>query len=191
MIYFSTEKILHDYEPKLSSQLKAIYRSAPTEPVGKEPEDSHSGVGAYQEQLKQSKKPPAGRAFQELTARDVMTSPVTTLKTHQSLKEAFELLKAHQFRHFAVLDEQDHLVGMISDRDVMGHAATQQVSSVMTSKVLATDPDSSLRDMSIAMLEQRVGCLPVVQKDHALLGIVTRSDILQALITHAKVDFWV
>lgn len=193
MIYFSTEKVLHNYEPKLSDKLKKVYRSEPGHAVEKKPEDSSEGLAAYAEHSGSAleKKKGSARAFQELCAKDVMQAPVVALQLAQSLGECFEFLKKYHFRHFPVLDQEGHLVGIVSDRDIMGHSAHKKIEEHMTRKVLATDPGSSLRDMSIAMLEERVGCLPVVNKNQSLAGIVTRTDILQALITHAKVDFWV
>jgi acetoin utilization protein AcuB len=60
----------------------------------------------------------------------------------------------------------------------------------MTRNVLTTLPEASLRDAARVMLDARIGSLPVVDASGKLLGMLTRSDVLQAVVELAPFDVW-
>jgi len=69
------------------------------------------------------------------------------------------------------------LVGLLADR--LGH---QQVESVMTDNVASVGPDATIADAAAEMLENFVHRLPVVNESGRLMGIVSATDILRALV---------
>jgi acetoin utilization protein AcuB len=60
----------------------------------------------------------------------------------------------------------------------------------MVSEVLVATQDTLIRDAARTMIEERIGSLPIITEGNALAGIVTRSDILRALITHGPMRIW-
>jgi CBS domain-containing protein len=126
---------------------------------------------------------------------ELMKSPVITMEPDESLGEAIRRCNDWRIRHIPVLHEEE-LVGLISDRDIRlalgrelvaeAQAAArggapvraQRVLDIMTKDVVTIGPRESLSRAVTLMLEHRVSALPV-DLDGMLVGIVTRTDILE------------
>ena len=109
----------------------------------------------------------------------VMARPVVTLDADRAVGEAAQLMRERRFRHLpVVIDGQ--MSGIVSDRDLTGDD-TAPLSAVMHRKVIAVPPDTPVESAAALMLENKIGCLPVVDADDALLGIVTESDLFRLL----------
>ncbi|MET0386378.1 MAG: CBS domain-containing protein [Polyangiales bacterium] len=130
-------------------------------------------------------------------ARDIMTEDPITLRPNAKVREAVRLLQSMEIRHLPVVDEEQGLVGMLSDRDLRGvslphliderwfgdlrMAMEEAVSTVMSSDVLSVDMETEARDIIELMLEHKVGAVPVVDADGGLVGIVSYMDVLREL----------
>lgn len=120
------------------------------------------------------------------TVRELMSTELVTLRPEQSLGEAMSLFSARQFRHILVT-EGDRLAGVVSDRDILrayarrGGAAEGSVASIMTKDPLTIRPDAPISEASRLMNQHRINCLPVVGEDGRLQGIITTTDLTQAL----------
>ena len=142
-----------------------------------------------------------------LLARDWMTRKLVTLSPEASVAEALTLCRERRIRHIPILEE-GRLVGIVSDRDLrdaspaLGDAerasALQEirVGDVMTREVSTADPQDSIENLAQEMYELKIGSLPVVAEgpmvdeglavaEEELLGIVTSSDVMRALVTLA------
>lgn len=127
-----------------------------------------------------------------LLVRDSMTREVVTIGLKNTAAEALKLCRERSVRHLPVV-ERDELVGMVSDRDLRSatpafgdpaRAASLQkivVSDVMTRDVVKIRPDDPIEMAANVMRECGIGGLPVVDGS-ALVGIVTSSDVMQALV---------
>jgi len=124
-------------------------------------------------------------ADRPLTVADVMTRYVITLNPHHSFSDSVSLMAKHSFRHFLVVDETGRLVGVVSDRDILrvlartNHWNTTSVSQFMTHDVMTVKPNTGLSVVVGKMLSKRVNCLPVVDEDNNLQGILTSTDLLK------------
>ena len=121
-----------------------------------------------------------------MTASDVMTPDPETLTPEATLSDVWELMRERRIRHVPVI-EDGVLVGMLSDRDVLFAAADGRVDRrgsvvrVMTSDVLAVEPDTELSEVIAIMLEGQVGAVPVVRAGtREVVGIVSYVDVLRA-----------
>jgi FOG: CBS domain len=116
---------------------------------------------------------------------DVMTREVVSLSPRHNFEDAVNLISNRHFRHFLVIDN-GHIVGIVSDRDVLrGLARTdnwhkKQVSEFMTLDPITVRPDSSLSVAIATMLDKTINCLPVVANDGTVCGILTSTDLLKA-----------
>ena len=142
-----------------------------------------------------------------LLARDWMTRKLVTLSPEASVAQALTLCRERRIRHIPILEE-GRLVGIVSDRDLrdaspaLGDAqrasALQKirVGDVMTREVSTADPQDSIENLAQEMYELKIGSLPVVAEgpmvdeglavaQEELLGIVTSSDVMRALVTLA------
>ena len=127
-----------------------------------------------------------------LLVRDSMTREIVTLAPDETVGTALALCRERRIRHLPVLEE-GRLAGIVSDRDLRsaapvlgepGRAAALEktrVSDVMTREVVTARPDDPIEEAANRMRERRIGCLPVVQ-DGRLVGIVTSSDVMEALV---------
>ncbi len=127
-----------------------------------------------------------------LLVRDSMTQEVVTVAPQTTAAEALALCRGNRIRHLPVL-EGGRLVGVISDRDLraatpaLGDPARAEaldrirVADEMARDVATARPEDPIEDAAMAMYERKIGCLPVVDGED-LVGIVTSSDVLRALV---------
>ncbi len=130
-----------------------------------------------------------------LLVQDWMTQTLVTLSPETSVGEALTLCRERRIRHIPILEE-GRLVGIVSDRDLRDASpalgdpertkALQElrVEEVMTQEVVTTDPQDSIENAAQEMYELKIESLPVVAEEE-LLGIVTSSDMMRALVTLA------
>ena len=121
---------------------------------------------------------------QPLTARELMSSPVRTIRPETTISEAQRILLRYGHAGLSVVDEKDQLVGVVSRRDIdlalhhgFGHAP---VKGYMTKNVKTITPQTSLPEIQSLMVTYDIGRLPVLE-DGQLVGIVTRTDVLRQL----------
>ena len=113
----------------------------------------------------------------------LMSSPALTLDARRPLAEAQALFLRAGVRHLPVLGPGARLVGVLSDRDLLRDPEAPTVADAMHSPALAAAPDATLHAAAQVMLDARVGCLPVVDEDGTVVGILTRSDLLRAFVS--------
>ena len=117
---------------------------------------------------------------------DVMIAKVVTLSTHHGFDEAVRLMNDRHFRHCVVVDMQGKLCGVISDRDVLRSMArspnsrSKSLDQIMTRNPVTVRRDTSILDAVSKILSKRINCLPVVEDDGSVCGIVTSTDLLKS-----------
>lgn len=102
-----------------------------------------------------------------------------TVTPDQSISALFELMKKYKISGFPVIDQDQKLVGMITNRDLRFVSdVSKKVKDIMTSKNLVTAPEGTSFEKAKEILQQhRVEKLPVVNKDGQLRGLITIKDI--------------
>ncbi|MFW6264196.1 MAG: CBS domain-containing protein [Cyanobacteriota bacterium] len=118
------------------------------------------------------------------TARDLMSSPVRTIRPQTTIEQAQRILLRYGHSGLSVVNERDQLVGVISRRDLdlaLHHGFSHApVKGYMTRNLKTIFPDTPLPEIESLMVTYDVGRLPVI--DHGqLMGIVTRTDVLRQL----------
>ncbi|MBE9230865.1 CBS domain-containing protein [Cuspidothrix issatschenkoi LEGE 03284] len=118
------------------------------------------------------------------TARDLMSSPVRTIRPETTIAEAQRILLRYGHSGLSVVNNQDSLIGIISRRDLdiaLHHGFSHApVKGYMTGNLKTITPDTSLPEIESLMVTYDIGRLPVLD-DGRLVGIVTRTDILREL----------
>jgi CBS domain-containing membrane protein len=137
------------------------------------------------------------RIDRNLRVAECMTQPVTTVRRNHMLDQAAARLRAGNFRHLVVLDDEvDEVVGVLSQRQialsaldwVMGHGTaayekmleSTPVKEVMETQVISIAPDAPLSEAAAILSEHKIGCLPVIENDQ-LVGILTEGDFVALL----------
>jgi acetoin utilization protein AcuB len=131
-------------------------------------------------------------------AQDLMRAPVTTLSPEALLTDAWALMNKKGFRHIPIVSDQGHLVGILSDRDLLRFsqelegriALPQKVGQIMKTEVLTATPTTDITEIARVMLEERISALPIIDGAHHPVGMLTVSDILRALVNRAHLELW-
>ncbi len=139
-----------------------------------------------------------------LLANQIMVSPVVSIQSTNSIAAVMKLFQSHHLRHIPVLAANGAVEGIVSDRDILRHLsgvtenyeqhatsarAIDQVKQLMRTEVLTASIDTDVRYIARLFVEQRVGAMPIVV-DGKLAGIITRSDILNAVMRHFILELW-
>ncbi|HAA45625.1 MAG TPA: histidine kinase [Halomonas sp.] len=124
------------------------------------------------------------------TVRDIMSRDCYRVSPNASITTLAKGLALHRLPGAPVVDDADHLIGFISEQDVMGRVLDSiyhddeapLVKEMMRQEVLSVSPNKSITDLAQEMLGSKPKVYPVVEQQR-LVGIVTRRDILIALLT--------
>ncbi|HKL88803.1 MAG TPA: CBS domain-containing protein [Salinibacter sp.] len=133
-----------------------------------------------------------------MTVDTIMSRDVVTVRPDAALMEIRGLLHQKGFNHLLVTEEDDTLCGVISDRDVLKAISpfldtyseehrdvktlSQPASEIMQSEPITVTPDTTIKEASMMLLDNRVSSLPVVEGNE-LVGIVTGKDMLEYYIS--------
>ena len=133
----------------------------------------------------------------KLSVRDLMTDKIFALRAHDDIQMARDLMDERNVRHVPVLDEDRHLVWLVSERDLLRsmypstselpvgtqHAVLKRVkvSAIMTRDVETVEPEDDLAAAAQVMLDNKYGCVPVVVEGGRVEGILTESDFVRYL----------
>ncbi len=111
-----------------------------------------------------------------------MTAPVDCLAHDASVADAQEALEEGSYHHLPVVDSENRLVGVLSDRDLLAAAPNSSVADIMTSRVLVASPTTPLFLACEGLWAERISCLPVVDGYYRPIGILTVHDVLRHLV---------
>ncbi len=114
---------------------------------------------------------------------DVMTRDVITATEDEDLEEVARRMITAEVNHIPVVDEKGRVVGIVTSWDMAAAIAEgkKELSDVMTRDVITIEPEASVEEAAKKMDEHNISCLPVVEDDNKLVGIITRGDITEAL----------
>ncbi|MEO8336883.1 MAG: CBS domain-containing protein [bacterium] len=140
------------------------------------------------------------RLPEQLTVRDVMSDHPRTVRADSPLKEAARTLVRTGLGALPVVDDDDRVLGMVSEKEVIRHLLTIQaftgpdtraaaprssgvktVRDAMTRQVLCVAAEQPLAEVAALMSNKDVDRVPVVREGR-LVGFLTRGDIVRKLI---------
>ena len=129
----------------------------------------------------------------EGVAHEIMMGSPVTLKSEDTLDLANDVISLGRIRHIPIVDD-GRLVGMLTERDLIGAAASQifglkqknksallksvLIKEVMKKRVISAAPNTPIKELAHLMAEKKIGCVPIVSAG-ALVGLVTTTDILR------------
>ncbi len=124
-----------------------------------------------------------------ITIDELMTPKPYSLTAEHTLEDARLMMTDKNIRHIPITDKNDHLVGLVTQRDVLeatepgsGHATKDMLlGDIMISNVSVIHQTSSVRQAGLFLQQHKYGCLPVVADDK-LVGIITDSDFITVAI---------
>lgn len=129
------------------------------------------------------------------TVGDIMTPRPITVGMDATMREVRDIFESKGFHHLVVLGKDRRAVGVLSDRDLLrtvspfvGKLAerTADVASlerkahqVMSRQLISARPNTLLRAAARVMLDHKISCMPVVDRELRLVGIITTRDIVR------------
>ncbi|MCP9469702.1 MAG: CBS domain-containing protein [Nitrospira sp.] len=152
---------------------------------------------AYHQQAHQE-----SRSRSAVVARDLMTSPVITLSSDSTLNDAWTVMKRKRFRHIPVTSLDGTLVGMVSERDLLGHAPELivglpspqgerlKLAEIMITRVISATIATDIREIARIMLDERIHAVPILDGNRHPIGIVSSRDILRGVANHGPLELW-
>jgi CBS domain-containing protein len=118
-----------------------------------------------------------------------MTPRVFQTRPEESMEEAARLMWEHDCGVLPVVDAQQHVIGMLTDRDVCMGAYTRgttlrdgRVETAMSRGVFSCRPTDSLEDAIRTLADHRVRRVPVLDGQGKLLGIVSANDLFRKIV---------
>jgi acetoin utilization protein AcuB len=129
-----------------------------------------------------------------ILAEDIMSSPVRTIQKDKTTAQANTHLETHNYHHLPVLDG-NILFGMLSDRDLICISRAQRhkttVKDICQREVIAAKKDTELRIIAQIMLDERISSLPILDDENLLVGIITKTDILQCIVKNMPLELYI
>jgi acetoin utilization protein AcuB len=184
-------------------QVQELEKTNPTEAVFKDETDTLTLSDEYQEaagRMAYSKASKRKASSKDLLASDVMSSPVLTLFENSTLKEALEFVKLKRFRHVPVVNGENKLSGILSDRDFFkfqyeteerDKLSQTKITELIKSRVLTASPDTKISEIARIMFDERIGAMPVLDSEENIVGMITRSDILRTILKRESIELLV
>jgi len=129
-------------------------------------------------------------ALKTVTAKDFMTSRIVSLTPEMDLLEAMRLLAEHRISGAPVIDAEGNVVGMLTERDCLrtvvvagyhGECGCGSVAGFMSTDVQSVDADTNLLDVADLFVKHRFRSYPVLE-DNRLLGVISRQDVIRAIL---------
>ena len=145
-----------------------------------------------------------------MQARDVMVSPVITVKPYSSVRDVANLFLKHRISAVPVVDDTGKLVGIVTEGDLLhrvendtekrrsswlrvfteqdvlaaeyAKSYSRKAADVMATRVVFAAPEASLADIAMLMERHSIKRVPIMNKGQ-LVGIVSRANLIQAIAT--------
>ncbi|QLY25206.1 HPP family protein [Bdellovibrio sp. KM01] len=116
-------------------------------------------------------------------ARDVMSNNVITVSVGTTLADARQVMERNQIRHLPVIDPDEQIVGVLSQRDLLKNANSyhSRVEDFMSRPVVWMAHDLPLHSAIEKMLDLKISSILVGDEQNQLIGIVTTDDLLRLL----------
>ncbi|MFE2140542.1 CBS domain-containing protein [Streptomyces sp. NPDC059456] len=134
--------------------------------------------------------------MKHITVADLMTDEVVSVAPGTAFKDVAKLLAQYDISGVPVLDDEDRVMGVVSQTDLLAHAGPGLVTSwqngaavepptagdVMSAPAVTVRTEETVADAARLMTRRGIERLPVVDVEDRLVGIVTRRDLLRMFL---------
>lgn len=132
-------------------------------------------------------------SYSEDSAGSVMTTDYALLPPDVTVEQALNLLRQQAFEketiyYVYIVDEERHLIGFVSLRDLILAKPTAIIRSIMTEDVVTVRADQDQEDVARQLAKYDFLAIPVVDDQNRIIGIVTHDDVIDVLVEEAGED---
>ena len=145
----------------------------------KENQDSHSAVVDDADKKYDLGKTPIST---------IMSITVATISETSNIKIAMQIMVNQKISGLPVVDDADHVIGILSEKDLLLSAASKHLNAPInfTKSPDCATPDTTLKDALMKMLMNNRKWLPVVDNNQKPVGIIARRDLLRVFLSNEK-----
>jgi len=118
--------------------------------------------------------------------RDIMTSPVISIRKNAKVSEAASAMCAHNIGSLVIVDSEEKPVGIVTERDMLRKVVVTcknpkavDVTQIMSSPLVTGNPDMDLENAAKLMIKNEIKRLPIVEEGR-LIGIATFTDLIRS-----------
>lgn len=134
-----------------------------------------------------------------MIAEQIMKREVITMTKTDTIETAIHKLKQHRIRHIPVINDDRHVIGLVTDRDIKQASPSifeegersrylkKSLESLMKRDVICAHPLDFVEEISAVFYERGIGCLPIVL-NQKLVGILTKTDLLRTFVKLTGAD---
>ena len=127
---------------------------------------------------------------------DIMQRQVRWIFSDASVGDAWKLMQQTGFHHIPVVDQDLKISAILSDRDLLKPCIKQRINwqqpvlDYASRPVLCIAEDADIRQCARTLMEYNIGAMPVVNQEHILTGIITRTDIMRVISHYGPMELW-
>jgi CBS domain-containing protein len=127
----------------------------------------------------------------------IMSHPVQAVLQGSKIQSALYKMKQFDISHLLVLSGAGRLMGIVTEKLLLQylsyqgaqlHTVEDTIEESYTTQVITATPDTNIRQLAVSCVEHQLTCIPIVQDNGNLTGIITRTDLLQSLINNEWLD---
>ncbi|MBR9868181.1 MAG: CBS domain-containing protein [Oceanospirillales bacterium] len=127
----------------------------------------------------------------------IMSHPVQSVLQGSKIQSALYKMKQFGISHLLVLSGAGRLMGIVTEKLLLQylsyqgaqlHSIEDTIEQCYSKQVITATPDTNIRQLAVSCVEHHLSCIPIVEDNGNLLGIITRTDLLQSLINNEWLD---
>ncbi len=107
-----------------------------------------------------------------------MTTQLVTIAADTTVKKALDIIEKRKLRHLPVLDDDEALVGIVSEKDLLRAKDHVRIDSIMARDVITVTEYTALEEAARIMVDHKISSLPIM-RNGKLVGIITETDLFQ------------
>jgi len=110
-----------------------------------------------------------------------MTTQPVTVTADTTVRQALSIIETRKLRHLPVLDADEALVGIVSEKDLLRAPGDDPIESVMTRDVITVTEYTALEEAARIMADHKISSLPIMRNGR-LIGIITETDLFKIFL---------
>ena len=127
----------------------------------------------------------------------LMSTKLVTLHLDDDLSKAKDVFDTYNIHHILILDDENKLAGVITDRDLFKHLSPtvgtskespkdislmqRKMHQIMSRELISAKKEQSLNEAVLLFHDNHISCLPVINEQGKAIGIITWRDILKVI----------
>ncbi len=134
-----------------------------------------------------------GDYFADMPASEIMNPNILTMPKDRTLWHTKELMRIRKISGVPIIDSERRLIGLVSIEDIVvaleKNLISERIENHMTKKVVTVAPDEALTSIVAKFNRYRFGRFPVVNSKGVLVGMITKKDIIGAILERFRLMY--